>query len=49
MLFCAGGVRSALAAKTAQDMGLTPVCHLEGGCGGWKKAGAPVEQVDPKK
>ena len=49
VLFCAGGVRSALAAKTAQDMGLTPVCHIEGGFGAWKKAGAPVESVEPKK
>lgn len=49
VLFCAGGVRSALAAKTAQDMGLTPVCHIEGGFGAWKKAGAPVETVEPKK
>ena len=49
VLFCAGGVRSALAAKTAQDMGLTPVCHIEGGFGAWKKAGYPVETVEPKK
>ena len=49
VMFCAGGVRSALAAKTAQDMGLTPVCHIEGGFGAWKKAGAPVEAVEPKR
>ena len=48
VFFCAGGWRSALAAKTAQDMGLTPVCHIEGGFGAWKKAGAPVEPVEPK-
>lgn len=48
VFFCAGGVRSALAAKTAQDMGLTPVCHIEGGFGAWKKAGAPVVTVEPK-
>jgi len=48
VFFCAGGVRSALAAKTAQDMGLTPVCHIEGGFGAWKKAGAPVITVEPK-
>jgi rhodanese-related sulfurtransferase len=48
VFFCAGGVRSALAAKTAQDMGLTPVAHIEGGFGAWKKAGAPVETVEPK-
>lgn len=48
VFFCAGGMRSALATKTAQDMGLTPVCHIEGGFGAWKKAGAPVEPVAPK-
>ena len=48
VFFCAGGLRSALATKTAQDMGLTPVCHIEGGFGAWKKAGAPVEPVAPQ-
>jgi rhodanese-related sulfurtransferase len=48
VFFCAGGWRSALAAKTAQDMGLTPVCHIEGGFSAWKKAGGPVELVEPK-
>ena len=43
VFFCAGGWRSALAAKTAQDMGLKPVAHIEGGFGAWKKAGGPVE------
>ena len=43
VFFCAGGWRSALAAKTAQDMGLDNVAHLEGGFGAWKKAGGPVE------
>src|ERR1700712_208951 len=43
IFFCAGGWRSALAAKTAQDMGLENVAHIEGGFGAWKKAGAPVE------
>src|SRR3982751_2766004 len=31
---CAGGMRSALAAKTAQDMGLRPVAHIGGGLPG---------------
>ena len=43
VFFCAGGWRSALAAKTAQDMGLKPVAHMRGGFGAWKKAGASVE------
>jgi rhodanese-related sulfurtransferase len=49
VFFCAGAWRSALATKTAQDMGLTPVAHLEGGFGAWKKAGGPVEKVEPRK
>lgn len=44
VFFCAGGWRSALAAQTAQHMGLKPVAHIAGGFGAWKKAGAPVEQ-----
>src|SRR5262245_27331700 len=43
VFFCAGGLRSALAAKTAQDMGLKPVAHIVGGFGAWKAAGGPVE------
>src|SRR6202048_1579477 len=31
---CAGGMRSALAAKTAQDMGLKPGAHIGGGFSG---------------
>jgi rhodanese-related sulfurtransferase len=42
VLFCAAGWRSALATKTLQDMGLTEVCHLEGGFNAWKAAGAPT-------
>ena len=38
VFFCAGGLRSALAAQTAQHMGLKPVAHIEGGFGVWKKA-----------
>ena len=48
VFFCAGGWRSALAAKIAQEMGLKPVAHIAGGFGAWKTAGAPVEAVPPK-
>ena len=48
VFFCAGGLRSALAAKTAQDMGLKPVAHVIGGFKGWKEAGGPVEAYVPK-
>jgi rhodanese-related sulfurtransferase len=44
VFFCAGGLRSALAAKTAQDMGLKPVAHILDGFKGWKDAGGPVEK-----
>lgn len=43
VFFCAGGWRSALAARTASDMGLKPVAHLGGGFGAWKEAGGPVD------
>jgi len=43
VFFCAGGWRSALAAQTAQRMGLKPVAHIKGGFTAWKKAGGPFE------
>ena len=49
VFFCAGGLRSALAAQTAQQMGLKPVAHMKGGFSDWKKSGAPVEMPEPKK
>lgn len=42
VFFCAGGWRSALAAATAQEMGLSPVAHVGGGFEAWKAAGGPV-------
>jgi rhodanese-related sulfurtransferase len=48
VFFCAGGMRSALAAATASDMGLRPVAHIEGGFGRWREAGGPVEKAVPK-
>jgi rhodanese-related sulfurtransferase len=47
VFFCAGGWRSALSAQTAQQMGLKPVAHIEGGFGAWKKSGAPVDEATP--
>jgi rhodanese-related sulfurtransferase len=49
VFFCAGGLRSVLATKTAQDMGLKPVAHIIGGFRGWKEAGGPVDAPEPKK
>ena len=48
VFFCAGGLRSALAAHTAHKMGLKPVAHIEGGYGAWKKAGGPTEAWVPR-
>ncbi len=45
VFFCAGGFRSALAAFTAQKMGLKPVAHIRGGFSAWKKAGGPVAEA----
>ena len=36
VLFCAGGLRSALAAKTLKDMGFEKVSHIDGGFGALK-------------
>lgn len=49
IIFCAGGLRSALAAKVAQDMGLPKVAHIETGFGGWKTDGMPVVDYDTWK
>ena len=49
ILFCGAGWRSALAAKTLQDMGMTNVAHMEGGYTDWVKAGAPTETLEQRK
>ncbi|MDE1936409.1 rhodanese-like domain-containing protein [Bradyrhizobium sp.] len=49
IFYCAGGLRSALAAKAAQDMGLKPVAHIAGGYAAWREAGGPIEKWEPKK
>jgi len=41
LLYCAGGTRSVLAARTLQDMGYEDVRSLRGGFTGWKDAGQP--------
>ena len=38
VLFCAAGARSALAAKSLQDMGFKKVSHIEGGFASIKKS-----------
>jgi molybdopterin/thiamine biosynthesis adenylyltransferase/rhodanese-related sulfurtransferase len=42
--YCAGGVRSAFAAKTLAELGYTDVESMEGGFGRWKDEGRPWTQ-----
>ena len=49
LFYCASAWRSALATKAVQEMGLTPVAHIEGGFGNWKKSGGPVAERPKKK
>jgi sulfur-carrier protein adenylyltransferase/sulfurtransferase len=39
VVYCAGGVRSAFAAKTLQELGYSDVVSMEGGFGRWKDEG----------
>ncbi len=41
VLYCAGGVRSALAAVSLQGLGYTDVVSMRQGFNGWKEAGLP--------
>ena len=43
VVYCASGGRSALAAKTLQDMGYSEVANLTGGFQAWTGAGGPTE------
>lgn len=45
LFYCASGGRSALAADTAQNMGLPRVAHLGGGFKHWREANGPVEKL----
>ena len=49
ILFCGAGLRSALAAKALQDMGMTNVAHIDGGWAAWVKQGAPTETLEQQK
>ena len=42
VLFCAGGLRSALATKTLKNMGFTNVCHVDGGFGSMQSSGFKI-------
>ena len=44
VLYCAGGNRSALAARALGELGYTRVRSLIGGFGAWKRAGLPIDK-----
>lgn len=48
VFYCAGALRSALAAQRAQEMGLAPVLHLEGGFAEWVRQDGPVVERERK-
>jgi molybdopterin/thiamine biosynthesis adenylyltransferase/rhodanese-related sulfurtransferase len=43
VLYCAGGSRSAFAAKTLHDLGYANVSSLRGGFTDWKRQGSPID------
>ena len=43
ILFCASGLRSALAVRTLQDMGMGNVLDMNGGFTEWKMQGLPTD------
>ena len=44
ILFCAGGLRSALATKTLKDMGFEKISHIDGGFSQMKNSGFKVDK-----
>ncbi len=48
IFYCKSGWRSALTAKTLQDMGFGPLAHLNGGFDDWKNKGKKTERVVKK-
>lgn len=45
VFYCASGGRSAMAAKVAMEMGLSPVVNMAGGIGAWQKADGPLDKA----
>lgn len=48
IFYCAGGMRSALAALAVHNMGLAPVAHMAGGYAEWVDANGPTEPKERK-
>lgn len=49
ILYCAGGLRSALAADALNRLGYSDVAHLEAGFDEWKRSGGEVDEVPQKR
>lgn len=49
ILYCQSAWRSSLATAALQEMGLSPVAHVEGGFKAWKEAGLPVGEKPQHK
>ena len=45
IVYCAGGMRSALAVESLTELGFEDVAHLEVGFDGWKKGGGAIEEI----
>ena len=48
IFYCAGGMRSALAAQAVHRMGLAPVAHMAGGYTAWTEAKGPTVPKEAK-
>jgi rhodanese-related sulfurtransferase len=48
VLYCQSSWRSALAAKSLQDMGMKNLKHITGGFKAWKETGGPVSDWSAK-
>lgn len=46
IFYCSRGWRSALATAAVAEMGLSPVCHIDGGFTAWTEAGGQVEELE---
>ncbi len=49
VFYCQSGWRSALAAKTVQEMGMERVAHIGGGFAAWKEQGGAVLEIPDGK
>ena len=49
VFYCQSGWRSALAAKTVQEMGMERVAHIGGGFAAWKEQGGAVLETSDGK